>query len=164
MKKNILLLFLTLSLCSFSVHKYYVALTEINYNTKSKSVQMIMNVFVDDIELALNNDYNINAKLNTPQELKNINDYFNKYLSKHFKILINGELKPYNFIGKEYDGDIVFFYLEIENITNLKSIEIKNTVLTQYFSEQRNLVKIKAGNKRESFFLSKEKYKGLLKF
>lgn len=163
MKKTFLLLFI-LPLFAFSVHKYYVALTEIEYNTKTQSVEMIMNVFVDDIELALNSDYEINAQLNTPKELKNANEYLKKYLAKHFKVLINGKPKPYNFIGKEYDGNIVFFYLEIENITEFTSIEIKNTILTQYFSEQQNLIKVKKNNKRKSLFLSKEKDKGLLKF
>lgn len=151
-------------LFSFSIHKYYVALTEITHNKEAKSVEMIMNVFVDDLEVALNGDFNIDAKLNTQQELKNIDDYIKKYLEKKFKISINQQLKTYTFIGKEYEADIVYFYLEIENIDKIKTIEIENKVLTQYFNDQQNLIKVSVDKTRKSLFLSKENYKGLLNF
>lgn len=163
MKKTILLLFI-LPLFAFSVHKYYVALTEIEYNAKNKSVEMIMNVFVDDIELALNDDYQIKPSLNTPKELKNIDEYFKKYINQHFKISINGKQKSYNFIGKEYNGNVVFFYLEIESIEDFKTIEVKNTILVKQFTEQQNLVKVKVNKTRKSLFLSREEDKGMLNF
>ena len=53
MKKVIILLLVLPLLLSFTLHKYYVALTEIEYREDTQSVQMIMNVFMDDIELSL---------------------------------------------------------------------------------------------------------------
>ena len=37
-----------------------------------------------------------------------------------------------NHIGKEYDGDLVYFYLEIENIDAVNNINIQNNILTKY--------------------------------
>lgn len=162
--KKLVLLLIVIPLLSFSVHKYYVALTEIVHNTKSESVEMIMNVFVDDLEVALNDDFKIDAKLNTPKELKNVDDYIKKYIENHFKVTINDQAKTYTFIGKEYEADIVYFYLEITNIKTLNSIEIENSILTQHFEDQKNLIKVKANNNRKSLFLSKENDKGLLNF
>ncbi len=163
--KKITLLLLIFSLCSFNlVHKYYVSLTEIEFKQEQKSIQIIMSVFMDDIEMALNKNYKIDAQITNPNEVKNIDAYFYKYLQEHFSININGKQKKYTFIGKEYDGNIIYFYLEINNITALKSISIQNTMLIKCFDEQQNLIKIKNGNERKSLFLDSKNNKGLLKF
>ena len=159
MKKIFILLFI-LPLFSFSVHKYYISLTEIEYKEKTQSVQMIMNVFIDDIETAINKDYNVDLQLTTKDEFKKVDELFLNYLQKHFKIKVNNNDVTYNFIGKEYDGDIVYFYLEVENIKILNSIEIQNDVLVNHFPEQQNLIK----TAHKSLFLDKKNDKGLLNF
>ncbi|WP_369323959.1 DUF6702 family protein, partial [Tenacibaculum ovolyticum] len=103
--KKALILFLILPLLSFGIHKYYISLTEIAYKEKTKSVQMIMNVFMDDIETAINKDYKVNLQLTTKDELKKTDSLFLNYLNKHFKVKINSKEVNYRFIGKEYDGD-----------------------------------------------------------
>lgn len=163
MKKIFILLFI-LPLFSFSVHKYYISLTEIEYKEKTQSVQMIMNVFIDDIENAINKDYKVDLQLTTKDELKKVDELFFNYLQKHFKVKINDTNVTYRFIGKEYEGDIVYFYLEIENITNIKTIEIQNDVLVNHFPEQQNLIKTAIKKERKSLFLDKKNDKGLLKF
>lgn len=162
--KKLLFLFITLSLYAFSAHKYYIALTEIEHSSNSKSVQMIMNVFMDDIELAINKEYNTDLQILSKNEVKDIDTFFFKYLKDHFKVSINNKNYDYNFIGKEYDGNIIYFYLEIENIDEVKSIEIQNTVLTRFFPDQQNLIKAKINNERKSLFLTKKNDKGLLNF
>lgn len=162
--KKLFVALLIVPLLSFSIHKYYIALTEIEYKEETQSVQMIMNVFMDDIETAINKDFDVDLQLSTKKELKNSDEYFLKYLKEHFKILINNQNFDYNFIGKEYDGNIVYFYLEIENILSVESIEIQNDVLIKYFPEQQNLVKASIKKERKSLFLTKKNDKGLLKF
>ena len=89
---------------------------------------------------------------------------FKKYLNEHFKININGQQKLYEYIGKEYDDDIVRFYLEINNINAIKSIEVFNTNLVRDFEDQQNIIKIHANKKHKTFYLKKNNDKGLLKF
>ncbi|CAM1343731.1 conserved hypothetical protein [Tenacibaculum amylolyticum] len=141
-----------------------MALTDIQFNSKSQSVQMIMNVFMDDIEVAINKAYETDLQLSTDKEVKNVNEYFKKYLDQHFKVSINGTQRSYTFVGKEYEGDIVYFYLEIEGVTEVKSIEIQNDVLINDFPEQQNLIKAKINGERKSLFLTKKNDKGLLNF
>lgn len=162
--KKIFLSLLIIPLLSFSIHKYYIALTEIEYKEDSNSVQMIMNVFIDDIEHSINKEYTIDAKLSYDDELKNIDLYFEKYLNTHFNISINNISREYKYIGKEYNGNIIYFYLEIDNVSSLKNIEINNTMLLEYFPEQQNLIKVKINKERKSLFLTQKTPKGLLKF
>lgn len=162
--KKIILLLLIIPIFSFTTHKYYIALTEIEFKEDTRSVQMIMNVFMDDIEHTINKEYTINAELSNPKEINNVDDYFKKYLNDHFEVAINSLPRKYKYIGKEYKDNIVFFYLEIENVSTLKSIEIKNDLLIKYFPEQQNLIKIKINKNRKSLFLTQKKPKGLLNF
>ena len=159
--KTILLLFL-IPLLSFSTHKYYLSLTQIKYKSETKAVQIIINVFMDDIELALNKDYNIDLQLTTKKELKNNDLYFEKYLREKLHFKIDNQSKKFNYIGKEYEGDLVFFYLEIENIENVKDISITNTLLMKHFPEQQNLIKTKVGSTNKSIMLTKDKTSGIL--
>lgn len=162
--KFFFLLFLSVGLLSFSVHKYYLSLTQIKFKEEQKSVQIIINVFMDDIELALNKDYNIDLQLTTKKELKDNDVYFEKYLKEKLQFKINGESKDYNYLGKEYDGDLVFFYLEIENITSITNIEVTNKILTFHFPTQQNLIKSKVGEKNKSVLLTKENANSILNY
>jgi hypothetical protein len=162
--KKTYLLLLLIPLLSFATHKYYLSLTQIKYKSEAKSVQVIINVFMDDIETALNKDYFIDLQLTTKKELKNNNVYFEKYLREKLSFKIDHVAKEFNFIGKEYDGDLVYFYLEIENITSVNNIEISNKILIDHFPQQQNLVKSKVGKKNKSVLLTKKEYSGKLQY
>ncbi|TCP23376.1 hypothetical protein EV195_109102 [Tenacibaculum skagerrakense] len=162
--KKILILFIGISFLSFTDHKYYLALTEIEHNTNSNSIQMIMNVFMDDIEVAINKEQVTDLRLTTKDEPKNVDEYFFNYLKDKFKVTINNSKANFKFIGKEYQDNIVYFYLEIENVTKVNSLEIENNVLIAHFPDQQNLIKAKINNTKKSLFLTKENNKGLLNY
>jgi hypothetical protein len=163
LKHTFLLLFI-IPLLSFSAHKYYLSLTQINFKSEAKSIQIIINVFMDDIETALNKDYTIDLQLTTKKELKDNDVYFKKYLKDKLTFKVDGIAKEYNYLGKEYDGDLVYFYLEIENITQVETINITNKILTNHFPKQQNLIKSKIGKKHKSILLTKDESSGLLQY
>jgi hypothetical protein len=155
--------FLLISL-AFTTHKYYLSLTQIEYNKNQKSLEVIINVFMDDIELAINKEYAIDLNLTTKDELKDADVYFHNYLTKNLTFTIDNDIVTYNYIGKEYEGDLVYFYLEIAVKENPKSLEVFNTILLTYFEQQQNIVKFKNDSKRQSKILSKNTNKALLNF
>ncbi|MDG2193357.1 MAG: hypothetical protein P8K77_00590 [Polaribacter sp.] len=162
--KHTLLLLLLAPLMAFTVHKYYLSLTQIAYNNKDKTVEVIINVFIDDIETALNKIHSKELRLNTKKEPTNTDMYFEKYVQNHIQFKIDDMPVTYTYLGKEYEGDIVYFYLEIKNIERVQTIEIKNTLLVDFFPNQQNLVKSKVNNVHKSVLLTKENDKGLLKY
>ena len=162
--KNYLIILLILPLFAFTLHKYYISLCEIEYIEEQKSLQITVGMFIDDLELTLNKNHQTKLNLATELELKSIDEHYEEYLNKHFIITINNEPKNYNYIGKEYEDDIVRFYLEVINIEELKSIEISNTSLFRDFKDQKNIIKIKAFNKHKTLYLTHKNYKDLLNF
>jgi hypothetical protein len=155
LNKTFLLLFI-IPLLSFTAHKYYLSLTEIKYKPEDKAIQIILNVFIDDIEVAINKDYDLDLRLNTKKELKNNTVYFEKYLREKLQFKIDGIAAEFIYIGKEYDADSIYFYLEIENIAQLKTLEVTNNLLLKHFPKQQNLTKCKLSDTNKTVLLTKD--------
>ena len=69
-----------------------------------------------------------------------------------------------NYLGKEYENDIMFCYLEMENIKDINAIEISNKILFDKFDDQKNIIRLKINNKNKSFVLTQDEQIGLLNF
>lgn len=167
MRKHILkisVILIIIPMFSFGMHKYYISLTQVEYVPEKKALQIISRYFIDDLEFTMEKEYSKPFELYTDNEIDSVDHYFKQYLSQHLKFTINDSLYHFNYIGKEYDDDIIYFYLEIPEIAILKSLEIKNTSLFNYFPDQQNLIKTTIYKKHTTFYLKKQKDKGLLNF
>ncbi len=154
-------IFLLIPFFAFTLHQYYISLCEIEYVEEKESIQIIIGFFIDDLELSINNENE--QQLDFFTKSKATDSLCMRYLGKHLKVSVNQEFKPFDFIGKEFEDDIVRFYLEINNIEYLNSIEITNTALIQYFDKQKNIVKIKTKEMHNTYYLDYENTKCLLK-
>lgn len=152
-------------LMSFSVaHKFYVSVTEIEYNEKSESLQIISRVFIDDMEDLLQTRYDKNIRLGDTNESSSVPNYLKKYLNEKIQVRIDGRLTEVNYLGKEYADDLLLLYLEIPKVASFKKIEIKNAILTDMFSEQKNLVHINYKGSTKSLILNNAKQEDVLNF
>ena len=162
---KIVFLFLVLPLLSFTtIHKYYVSVTEIEYVKEKKSVQIISRIFIEDLEDVIQLRYDEELIIEKENEVPEIDFFIEKYLKAKLIININGEEKLVNYLGKEFDNDIVICYLEIEGVDKIQSLEIQNQVLFDLYAEQQNIVRTKVNSENKSFILIKENDKGLLNF
>jgi len=148
------------------VHKFYVSVTNVEYYDKGKALQITSRVFIDDFEKALEERYEVETLLGTPEEILNAEVYIEKYLNAKFLVKINGEAVRYQFLGKKYDNDIMICFLEIPEISigEVNSIEIQNELLMDIFEEQKNILHFKILEKKKSFVLIRENNKGMLNF
>jgi len=151
-------------LMATSAHKFYVSVTKIEYKENEKSLQMIARVFIDDFETLLRERYDENITLDEKNESKQIDVYSGKYFSEKFKVKLNNEEVTYTFLGKEYEDDIIYFYLEIDNVDKINSLEITNKIMFDLFEEQQNIIRTKIYSKNKSFILTSSNDKGMLKF
>lgn len=160
-----LLLVLIIPVFSFTAaHKYYVSVTQIDYVKEKESVQIISRIFIDDFEKLIRERYDPDVTLSSENEPAKVDFYIEKYLEEKIQIKINGNDTDIIFIGKEYEADIVYCYLEVENISEITSFEITNQVLFDLYGEQQNIVRTNINDKNKSFVLIKENDKGLLNF
>ncbi|MGB5555410.1 MAG: DUF6702 family protein [Flavobacteriaceae bacterium] len=163
LKKSFLILLLPL-LAFTGIHKFYLSVTNINYSDKDKALQITTRIFIDDMDKLLEERYEVVAQLATANESALADTYIEKYLKSKLALEINGEERPYSFLGKEYDNDMMVCYMEIEGVDlkDVKSIQVRNEVLTDIFDDQQNVVHFRIKNLKKSFVLIKSESKGML--
>jgi len=147
-----------------AIHKFYASTTRIEYVPQEQSVQIITEIFTDDIQQALSErnlrDVHLDSKKQTQEDILLLQDYVFKKLT----IFVNGTKQSYDYIGLQYDLDRVKLYLEITNVSSFEQVEIENKILFDTFEDQQNIIHVKTPESRRSLVLDKENPKGLLKF
>lgn len=167
MKKHIIYLSLTLllfTLTSFAVHKFHMALYQINYASEKKMLQITSRIHIDDLNKALEKKYNKKNSIGAEKESAEEVFLLKEYLSNHFSIKVNDQVKPMNFLSKEIDGDELICYWNIKGISKINSLEIYNTVLTDCFDNQQNMINIAALGVKKSFILTNSIYSKITKY
>lgn len=149
---------------SFTLHKYYLSVTDVEYNAEAKSVQLITRIFYDDLEDVLNERYDKNFILSDRSDQEEIDTYLKKYLTSKIKIRVNDELKKLQFVGKEYEDDYVVCYIETSRVDSITKFEIENELLIDLFPEQKNMIHTKIYKRQKSFLLTRESAKAMLNF
>lgn len=152
------------SLTSFGFHKFYVAIYQINYASEKQMLQITARVFVDDLNNALEKKYKkkfyLGAGTESPEDLAALK----KYLAENFTMKVNGQSKAMSFLSKEMEGDVLICYLNIRDVAKLKSLEVHNTVLVGWESEQQNIAHFTILGAKESFLFTGSSTKRMLKF
>lgn len=162
--KLVLLSCICLFLTSFHHHKFYVSVTDVAYIEKEKNLQVISRVFADDLEEVLSTRYDSKVVLLPTKESKNADELLQKYIEQKIKITANNKSISLQYLGKRYEDDRVYMYLEAIGIQNFEKVSIENLVLTDLFEEQKNLVHFKKNNQTKSVVLSKEYAKHTFSF
>lgn len=157
------ILFLFLS--SFIFHKFYMGIFQVNYVAEKKMIQITSRIFVDDLNKGIEKKYNKKTFIGTQKETLADVDLLKKYLSENFSIKINGQLKPIVFLSKELEADdVLVCYSRITAVEKFKTLEISNTVLTDWNTEQQNITHISAFGTKRSVLFTESSRKEVLKY
>ena len=167
MKKTVLIAFIGILFCSFSafeVHKFYMAIFQVNYAPEKKMLQITSRIFMDDLNLALEKKYDKKTNLGLEKETVEDLNLLKKYFNENLIIKVNGQSKPVVFMSKDVEGDVLISYCRVSDVAKLQSAEITNTVLTHWNSEQQNILHCTAfGEKKTVLFTASNKTE-VLKF
>lgn len=164
MKRSLLILILPL--LAFTVaHKFYLSVTHIGYSEKEDALQITTRIFIDDLDMVMQERYGAKTQFGTDSESDQANVLLEKYLKAKFAIEIDGQKREFQFIGKEYDTDMIICYMEVPKVglAQAQTIQVQNEILTDIFDEQQNVVHFKVNDKKKSFVLLKDTNKGMLK-
>jgi hypothetical protein len=168
MKKRVIFFLsaiLFFSLSAFTFHKFYMGVFQVNYAAEKKMIQITSRIFVDDLNNGIEKKYHKKTFIGTEKETQEDIDLLKKYLSENFIIKINGQSKAITFLSKEIESnDVLVCYSRIKDVEKFKTIEISNTILVDWNSEQQNITHISAFGTKKSVLFTESSRKELLKY
>lgn len=134
------------SLLSFSAHPIYLSTTEIDYNKKTKTLEIAIKIFSDDLGEVLSEEQGTTVEIGTDREHKDATALITKYLEEHFVVELNGKPKRFRYVtrGKiQEDFYATWVLLEVPKVTKIKSLKLRNDILMEYNEGQQNYVKFR---------------------
>ena len=160
-----LLVLLFFVLTSFSFHKFYMGVYQINYASEKKMLQITSRIFADDLCKGIEKKYNKKTFLGTDKETQADVDLLKKYLTENFSVKINGQTKPVAFMSKEVEADnVIVCYARITDVDKFKSLEISNAILVDWNSEQQNITHVTAFGVKKTVLFTESSRKEVLKY
>jgi hypothetical protein len=137
-------------------HPFHVSVVEINHNAADKTLEISCKIFTDDFEKVLAQNYPQGALHKTKIDLINPTDkavmdtLVKKYITSHVSLLVDGKPAPLIYIGFERESEAVYGYMQGDNISNPKKIDITNKLMYDLFTDQVNLMHMIVGGNRKS--------------
>ena len=159
-----MVLFLTVwfNFCSifFAYHPLYFSVTNMDVDAKNGSITLSLKIFTDDLETILHNKYNVDGWIGTPKEHRDCRRLLLEYLDERFSITVNNneriKLVTDSII---INDDSMWFYMKGIARKNINRIEVDNRVLTDFFSNQNNIVIVNTGEHETGRKLNRKTYK-----
>jgi hypothetical protein len=148
------------------MHPIHVSLTEVNYNTRARAVQITVRIFTDDLEMSIRKQtQQPELDILQPPTGTTTDQLVSGYLMQKFAVKVDGKLRKTTYLGHEVEGQMVVCYVEIEDVKKpYKKVEVKNTVVMETHADQNNLVNVNLGDRIKSLRLTAEAPEGAVQF
>jgi hypothetical protein len=88
-----------------SFHPFYVSVTEMNYNAKSKSFEISCKMFAEDVEEVLKQNYKAAVDLESEKQQVQNNQMINDYLVKHLTFTFDSKPVTFRYVGFEKEKE-----------------------------------------------------------
>jgi len=140
-----------------SLHPFYIGITEVEYQEKSKTFQIAVKLFLDDVMSAIN--HNPKSVVFNP-ELKNSsmnNMAIKEFVLKGIELktindcskLNNAKTIALNFVGWEIEEGGIWMYLEANN-SCYSCLEVSNQLLCNTIREQIHIIRVTRNKKTQT--------------
>ncbi len=123
-------------------HPFFVSVTEIQHNSKAKTLEISCKIFSDDFEKTLRQNYKTQVDLLNPKDKGVMDKLISGYIKDHLQIISDGDLLSLHYVGYENDQEVVWCYFQVDSVTKVKTIDISNNLLFEYKKQQTNLLHV----------------------
>jgi hypothetical protein len=159
-----IIIILALSFVATAIHDFHVSITKIDLNPETKKLEVMIKLFTDDLSTALDAFTGKALNLGTQKEPPSANDELKKYVESGFEITINGKPVVLNYLGKQQEDDATWVYLESGKQGKVKQIGVVNSLLTERFDDQANLINLNINDEKDALTLRKGQTGGKVEF
>lgn len=132
------------------VHPFYVSVVEINHNAADKTLEISCKIFTDDFEKTLAAKYKTSVDLSNPKDRTAVEKQISDYISDHLSLIADNKPVNFHYLGYEISEEAAWCYLQVDNITSIKNLDIVNKILHDYTDKQVNIMHITVNGGRKS--------------
>ena len=123
-------------------HRFHAGITDIAFNQKTGSIEVIHTLMAHDVEGLLTNLYQRQFDLSQPED----EAVLRRYVEKQFYLLDADKRRlPLRWVGLSIDVERVVIYQEIEKTPLATAVVLHNDVLSDFLPDQSNTVNVKSG-------------------
>ena len=138
-------------------HPIFVSVTEIEHNTKEKTLEISCKIFTDDFEKALRATYKTSVDLLKPKDKNAMNKLVDDYVQKHLLLKVDGKAGTLQFLGYEQDEEGIESFYQVNNIAAVKKLDITDNILFEFKKEQISIIHTTVnGNKKSTKLVNPE--------
>ena len=155
---KVLFFTLWINFCSvLSAHPFYFSMTNMDVDAQKGNIVLSIRIFTDDLETILHNKYNVDGWIGTPKEHRDSRRLLGEYVNERFSIVVNdGEKIDLQTDSVTVMDDMMWFSMNAKVQKTIRRMEIDNRLMTDFFSDQTNLVII---NNKTGHKLNRKKHK-----
>jgi hypothetical protein len=133
---------------SASAHRFHAGITDISYNERSGSTEVVHTYMAHDVEALLTALYQRQFDLSDPDDQA----VLRKYVEKQFWLADrDGRRLPLNWVGVTVDTDSVVVFQEAVRTPVAKVETIHDAVLSDFLPDQQNTVNVTANGSLRTF-------------
>jgi len=146
------------------LHPMHVSVTEIEMDDKEKRLEIMMRVFIDDLELTLRQNFRQPELDVLEPRGQSLDELMQSYLKTRFQIGLDGKPQVIKYLGHERDHEALIFYIEVDKVKKWKSIQVHNSIITEIYDDQSNLVHVTIAETVRSLRLTRAKPADIITF
>jgi hypothetical protein len=120
-------------------------------------ITLSIRIFSEDLETILHNKYNVDGWIGTPNEHRDGRRLLREYVDERFSIAVNGgEKLVLATDSMAIIEDAMWFYMKGTANKVIRNVEINNSLLTDFFAKQTNLVIVGIGRNEKGYKLDRK--------
>ncbi len=148
----------------WATHPIHLSLTEVQHNPTAGTLEISLRIFIDDLDVALEQQYRVKPYLASNKEIPEAEKYIRAYVEQKFMLSMDGKPVKLRIIGTEYETDAVWVYVEADQVPQAQNFRVVNKILLDLYEDQTNIVSFKANNQKKSLRLGKDNEAGDITF
>lgn len=147
-----------------ALHPFHIAVTEVNHNSKEKSLEISCKFFADDFEQTIEKNYKTPLDIAAGKDKPLFDKYIPDYINRHLMFTVDGKPVKLNYVGYQKDKEAAHCFFSVANIVSVKSLDIANDLLHDFTNDQINIMHITINGRRQSITLNYPAAKASFRF
>ena len=135
-------------------HDIHVSVCEIDL--KEEKGELLLKTFLDDLQMAIG----LVPGEELPEDYTSADEMIDSYIQKSIKLTVGGEGVPLVLEDISTSGiEAVWITYRLDKTLDspLEELKIENSLLTEVYNDQTNLIKVSYGDRRKTFTMDRKK-------